>query len=95
MIVLIGDSHAMMWLPAVLEMAWRDGWVVVPLLRTGCMPNRWITDEGPSSCRVWYRWAMREVRLSASAHHARRREHRRTPVNGRARRGGRHNRHGD
>ena len=62
MIVLIGDSHAMMWLPAVLEMAWRDGWVVVPLLRTGCMPNRWITNEGPSSCRVWYRWAMREAR---------------------------------
>ena len=63
MIVLIGDSHAMMWLPAVLELAWRDGWVVVPLLRTGCMPNRWITNEGPSSCRAWYRWALRETRL--------------------------------
>jgi len=63
MIVLVGDSHAMMWLPAVLEMAWRDGWVVVPLLRTGCMPNRWITNEGPASCRAWYRWAIREVRL--------------------------------
>ncbi len=63
MIVLIGDSHAMMWLPTVLELAWRDGWVVVPLLRTGCMPNRWITNEGPSSCRAWYRWVMRETRL--------------------------------
>jgi peptidoglycan/LPS O-acetylase OafA/YrhL len=63
MIVLIGDSHAMMWLPAVLELAWRDGWVVVPLLRTGCMPNWWITNEGPSSCRAWYHWAMRERRL--------------------------------
>jgi peptidoglycan/LPS O-acetylase OafA/YrhL len=63
LIVLVGDSHAMMWLPAVLEMAWRDHWAVIPLLRTGCMPNRWITDEGPSSCRAWYRWAMREVRL--------------------------------
>jgi len=63
MIVLIGDSHAMMWLPTVLELAWQDGWVVVPLLRTGCMPNRWITNEGPSSCRAWYRWALRETRL--------------------------------
>jgi peptidoglycan/LPS O-acetylase OafA/YrhL len=63
MIVLVGDSHAMMWLPAVLEMAWRDGWVVVPLLRTGCMPNRWITNEGGASCRAWYRWAIREARL--------------------------------
>jgi peptidoglycan/LPS O-acetylase OafA/YrhL len=63
MIVLIGDSHAMMWLPTVLELAWQDGWVVVPLLRTGCMPNWWITNEGPSSCRAWYRWAMRETKL--------------------------------
>ena len=63
MIVLVGDSHALMWLPAVLEMAWRDGWVVVPLLRTGCMPNRWVTNEGPATCRAWYRWALREDRL--------------------------------
>jgi peptidoglycan/LPS O-acetylase OafA/YrhL len=61
-IVLVGDSHAMMWLPAVLELAWRDGWNVIPLLRTGCRPDRWVTNEGPESCRVWYRWAMREVR---------------------------------
>ena len=53
----------MMWLPAVLELAWRDGWAVVPLLRTGCMPNRWVTSDGPSSCRAWYRWALREIRL--------------------------------
>jgi peptidoglycan/LPS O-acetylase OafA/YrhL len=61
-IVLVGDSHAMMWLPAVLELAWRDGWVVVPILRTGCRPDRWVTNEGPESCRAWYRWAIREVR---------------------------------
>ena len=62
-IVLVGDSHAMMWLPAVLELAWRDGWNVIPLLRTGCRPDRWVTNEGPESCRVWYRWALREVWL--------------------------------
>jgi peptidoglycan/LPS O-acetylase OafA/YrhL len=62
-IVLVGDSHAMMWLPAVLELAWRDGWVVIPILRTGCRPDRWVTNEGPASCRAWYRWAIREVRL--------------------------------
>jgi len=63
LIVLIGDSHAMMWLPAVLEMAWRDDWAVVPLLRTGCMPNRWVTREGPASCRAWYHWAIGQVGL--------------------------------
>jgi peptidoglycan/LPS O-acetylase OafA/YrhL len=63
LLVLIGDSHALMWMPAVLELAWQDGWAVVPLLRTGCMPNRWVTSEGPSSCRAWYRWAINEVRV--------------------------------
>jgi peptidoglycan/LPS O-acetylase OafA/YrhL len=62
LLVLIGDSHAMMWLPSVLELAREDGWAVVPLLRTGCMPNRWVTSEGPSSCRAWYRWAIDQVR---------------------------------
>ena len=61
LIVLIGDSHAWMWLPTVLEMAQRDGWAVVPLLRTGCMPNRWVTHEGPEGCRLWYRWATSKV----------------------------------
>jgi peptidoglycan/LPS O-acetylase OafA/YrhL len=62
LIVLIGDSHAWMWLPTVLELAWRDGWAVVPLVRTGCMPNRWVTGEGPEGCRQWYRWALGRVR---------------------------------
>ena len=63
LIVLFGDSHAMMWLPAVTKMALRDGWAVVPLLRTGCMPNLWITDDASPPCRQWYRWAIGQVRL--------------------------------
>src|SRR5213078_3380118 len=63
LIVLLGDSHALMWLPTVLELARRDGWVVVPLLRTGCMPNRWTRKQERSSCQAWYRWALREARL--------------------------------
>jgi len=63
LLVIVGDSHALMWIPAVLELAWEDGWAVVPLLRTGCMPNRWVTSEGPDSCRAWYRWAIEQIRL--------------------------------
>ena len=48
LIVLIGDSHAQMWLPAVLQMARRDGWAVVPLLRPGCTPGTWSPT---SACR--------------------------------------------
>lgn len=61
-LVLFGDSHAWMWLPAVTEMAWRDGWDVVPLIRFGCTPHKWFTHVGPDSCRGWFRWAIREIR---------------------------------
>jgi peptidoglycan/LPS O-acetylase OafA/YrhL len=64
LIVLMGDSHAHMWLPPLLEMAWRDGWSVVPLVRLGCTPGTWITND--RGCRDWYRWALGEaIRLHA------------------------------
>ncbi len=61
LLILMGDSHAMMWLPAVLEMAWRDGWAVVPLLRQGCTPDKWVTRNGPETCRSWYHWALLQI----------------------------------
>lgn len=55
LIVLIGDSHANMWLPPLEELAWRDGWAVVPLVRLGCTPATWVTND--RGCRDWFRWA--------------------------------------
>ena len=64
LIVLMGDSHAHMWLPPLLKMAWRDGWAVVPLVRLGCTPATWVTND--RHCRDWYRWALGEaLRLHA------------------------------
>jgi peptidoglycan/LPS O-acetylase OafA/YrhL len=60
-IVLIGDSHAQMWLPAVLQLAERDGWRVIPLLRPGCTPDTWVDEHGLAACRPWFRWATRQV----------------------------------
>jgi len=51
-----------MWVPAVLEMARRDGWAVVPLIRFGCTPPKWFTHEGPDVCRAWFRWGIRQIR---------------------------------
>jgi peptidoglycan/LPS O-acetylase OafA/YrhL len=62
LIVLMGDSHAMMWLPALLEMARHDHWAVVPFLRLGCTPGKWTTNYGRKGCRDWYRWAIREIK---------------------------------
>jgi peptidoglycan/LPS O-acetylase OafA/YrhL len=61
LIVLMGDSHAMMWLPAILEMARHDHWAVVPLLRLGCTPGNWSSIYGREACQDWYRWAIREI----------------------------------
>ncbi len=62
-IVVIGDSHAQMWMPAILRMAVRDGWLVIPLLRPGCTPDTWVDHRGLAACRPWYRWAGRQVKL--------------------------------
>jgi hypothetical protein len=62
-IIVIGDSHAQMWMPTVLRLAARDGWLVIPLLRPGCTPDTWIEERGLAACRPWYRWATRQVRL--------------------------------
>jgi peptidoglycan/LPS O-acetylase OafA/YrhL len=58
-LVVIGDSHAMMWMPTILRMAKRDRWLVIPLLRSRCVPGRWVGGNYPP-CAAWYRWALRQ-----------------------------------
>jgi peptidoglycan/LPS O-acetylase OafA/YrhL len=60
-LVLIGDSHADMWTPAVLGFAARDGWSVITLLKSACSPPMWESPIGPAECRVWFRWAMQHA----------------------------------
>ena len=56
-IAVIGDSHAQMWMPAILAMAEKDRWKVVPFIKSACTPARWIGGLGSSDCRAWYGWA--------------------------------------
>ena len=57
-IVVFGDSHAEMWMPAILAMARRDGWAVVPLVKVRCVPRSW---GGTDECGRWSRWAKRRA----------------------------------
>jgi peptidoglycan/LPS O-acetylase OafA/YrhL len=57
-IVVIGDSHAEMWMPTILAMAQRDGWVVIPLVKVRCIPRTW---PGTDDCGGWFRWARRQA----------------------------------
>jgi peptidoglycan/LPS O-acetylase OafA/YrhL len=67
-IVVFGDSHAEMWMPAILRMAQADAWNVVPLVRKGCEVPKWIgngysSDPAPdiAPCHAWYAWARHEA----------------------------------
>jgi peptidoglycan/LPS O-acetylase OafA/YrhL len=57
-IVVLGDSHAEMWMPAILAMAQRDGWAVIPLVKVRCIPRTW---PGSDDCGGWFRWARRQA----------------------------------
>jgi peptidoglycan/LPS O-acetylase OafA/YrhL len=57
-LVVLGDSHAAMWMPALVPFAQRYHWRLVPLIRPGCAPS--VLRSG--SCAAWYRWALSQVR---------------------------------
>jgi peptidoglycan/LPS O-acetylase OafA/YrhL len=61
-VVVFGDSHAQMWMPAILSMAQRDGWAVIPLVKSACTPEKWVLHEGYDECRSWYSWAARQAK---------------------------------
>jgi hypothetical protein len=60
-IVVIGDSHAQMWMPTILDLAERDGWAVRPIVKSACTPYDWTGEAGSSQCHAWYRWAVRQA----------------------------------
>jgi peptidoglycan/LPS O-acetylase OafA/YrhL len=62
-LVVMGDSHAQTWMPAILAMAQKDGWVVRPIGKSACIPLEWwhLTKATPD-CRAWYRWAIGQIK---------------------------------
>jgi hypothetical protein len=44
-----------MWMPAILKMALRDGWAVVPFVKPRCVPRTWY--RAGNECSTWARWA--------------------------------------
>jgi peptidoglycan/LPS O-acetylase OafA/YrhL len=68
-IVVFGDSHAQMWMPTILAMAQADAWVVIPIVKSGCVPSVW-TGKGFANtsgatrvaCHAWYRWAVGQAK---------------------------------
>jgi peptidoglycan/LPS O-acetylase OafA/YrhL len=63
-LVVFGDSHAQMWMPPILRLAQPDGWVVVPFVKLGCIPDFWKAKGGTDQrgrCGDWVRWAKQQA----------------------------------
>jgi peptidoglycan/LPS O-acetylase OafA/YrhL len=69
-VVIFGDSHAHMWLPAIAQLGKRDGFAVVPLIKWGCSPMavRQLDERGGSeftACAEFRSWALDQIRRLA------------------------------
>jgi hypothetical protein len=58
-LVVIGDSFAQQWMPAIIGMAQQDGWIVHPIVNgSGCAAAAWLRYPARPWCPKWYRWAV-------------------------------------
>ena len=64
-LVLIGDSHARQWVPALDELSKRYGYTAYYLIREGCPSSDvtpWMVNGGPSEdCAAFQDWAREQV----------------------------------
>lgn len=63
-VVLIGDSHAVQWLPALEDIAEREGWKLYSMTKSACpLPDLRVTVRGARApdCAPWRRAAFRLI----------------------------------
>jgi len=61
-VAVLGDSHAGMWMPALIAAGRAQHFAVVPLNKSSCLVRR-ITANGPGRpCLSWFRWALAQDR---------------------------------
>jgi hypothetical protein len=48
-------------MPPVLAIAQEKGWTVVPLIKQGCTPPRWVAAWGKAECVPWFKWATAQI----------------------------------
>ena len=59
-VVVLGDSHARMWYPALLAMAKKDSWDMVPMGKAGCEAAG-VFANPKTECHTWYSWALKTI----------------------------------
>jgi hypothetical protein len=62
-LILFGDSHAAVWLPALIPIAENEHWRLIPLIKDACVAGTW----GSGVCSQWYDWALGQARQQTPA----------------------------
>ena len=66
-VVLFGDSHALMWSPALLRVAHRRGWRLIGLTKSGCpastaLVTSFVFQRAYTECATWRRHSLARIR---------------------------------
>ncbi|MFN8573089.1 MAG: acyltransferase family protein [Gemmatimonadaceae bacterium] len=67
-VVVFGDSHAKMWMPALLRIAGEHRWDIVPMFKEGCTAAGidWgggLARGARAPCVTWYSWALDQLKV--------------------------------
>jgi hypothetical protein len=65
-VVLLGDSHAAQWFPALEEISAAEHWRLISLTKSGCPPPDVTVPRGQGAlaypqCDTWRAWAVRQI----------------------------------
>jgi peptidoglycan/LPS O-acetylase OafA/YrhL len=61
LIVLFGNSHSTMWVPAMRVVAQTDHWRFIPIVKEACDYQDYPM-AGDNPCSEWYRWALTQIK---------------------------------
>jgi hypothetical protein len=59
--VVFGNSHSTMWIPALSPIAKSAHWQFFPVVKEACGYNDYLANPATNSCAAWYAWAKQQI----------------------------------
>jgi peptidoglycan/LPS O-acetylase OafA/YrhL len=59
--VVFGDSHSTMWIPALSQIATAAHWQFEPVVKEACSYNDYLADPAQNQCAQWFSFARRTI----------------------------------
>ena len=64
-VIVFGNSHSNMWIPAISVAAKTDHWKFYPIVKNACGYGAYVNTYdawGPNNqCAIWYAWALQQI----------------------------------